>query len=65
MYVYTYIDQSKKIQFIYILNIFNIYICIEHIDQSKKIQLTMKVAEDSSEFVGLKLLFDKESKKYL
>ena len=41
MYVYTYIDQSKKIQF------------------------TMKVAEDSSEFVGLKLLFDKESKKYL
>ena len=38
---------------------------MNNIDQSKKIQFTMEVAKDSLEFLDLKLMFDKESKKYL
>ena len=36
---------------------------MNNIDQSKKIQYTMKVAKDSLEFLDLKHMFDKESKK--
>ena len=36
---------------------------MDNIDQSKKIQFTMEVAKDSLEFLDLKLMFDKESKK--
>ena len=36
---------------------------MNNIDQSKKIQFTMEVAKDSLEFLDLKLMFDKESKK--
>ena len=36
---------------------------MNNIDQSKKVQFTMEVAEDSLEFLDLKLMFDKESKK--
>ena len=38
---------------------------MNNIDQSKKIQFTMKVAKNSLEFLGPKSMFDKESKKYL
>ena len=38
---------------------------MNNIDQSKKIQFTMEVAKDSLEFLELKLMFDKESKKYV
>ena len=38
---------------------------MNNIDQSKTIQFTMEVAKDSLEFLDLKLMFDKESKKYL
>ena len=36
---------------------------MNNIDQSKKIQFIMEVAKDSLEFLDLKLMFDKESKK--
>ena len=36
---------------------------MNNIDQSKKIPFTMEVAKDSLEFLDLKLIFDKESKK--
>ena len=36
---------------------------MNNIDQSNKVQFTMEVAEDSLEFLDLKLMFDKEPKK--
>ena len=36
---------------------------MNNIDQSKKIKFTMEVAKDSLEFLDLKLMFDKDSKK--
>ena len=36
---------------------------MNRIYQSKKIQFTMEVPKDSLEFLDLKLMFDKESKK--
>ena len=36
---------------------------MKNIDQSKKMQFTMEVAKDSLEFLDLKPMFDKESKK--
>ena len=38
---------------------------MNNIDETKKIQFTTEVAKDSLEFLNFKLMFDKESKKYL
>ena len=36
--------------------------CMNNIDSKKKIQFTMELAKDVSEFLNLRLIFDKESK---